>query len=149
VRKILESNLICQVVLKFAHFQVLFRSVTFVNSTGTRGARSRQSYHSDHYDETIPPARARGIIAIIMGAVRFASLGCPEVVIVAVTRRGEHQRRSLGARFDFRRASRHLERIRSTTHYANCFVRWVRNPTQRKRPSIPLQIIAVQTLSRI
>jgi hypothetical protein len=64
----------------------------------THSPQSRQSYHSDHYDETIPPARAREIIVTIMGAVGFASLGCLDIVIVAVIGRGEQQRRSLGAR---------------------------------------------------
>jgi hypothetical protein len=62
------------------------------------GPQSRQSYHSDHYDETIPPARTREIIAIIMGTVSIASPGCLDIVIVAVIGRGEQQRRSLEAR---------------------------------------------------
>src|SRR4029077_1098853 len=75
------------------------------NSPGEHGAiskcahgpQSHQSYHSDHDDEMTPPAWARGII-VIMSTVGFASLGCLDIIIVAVMGRGQRQCRSLEAR---------------------------------------------------
>jgi hypothetical protein len=67
-------------------------------AVGEYASEHRQSQHRYHDEETAPPAQARDIIVIMIGAVSFANRDGLDIGVVAVIGRGGQEYRCLSAR---------------------------------------------------